>query len=97
MTGVQTCALPILVNFYFNNGKAGVICNITIYDSNGNSVYRYRLNRMMATDDAVSWDGFLETGSPAPPGVYVALIELFDLKGMVQYEKKPFVLAKKTR
>jgi hypothetical protein len=41
------------------------------------------------------WDGFGENKVLLPPGIYIFLIEIFDLKGRVKRWKQPLVMARK--
>lgn len=84
-----------LVTFQLRPGEAGRIGNITIINRAGQPVYDHRKNTLLALSDSFSWNGISSGGVMAPPGIYVASIEIFSLDGRVDHYKIPFVLAAK--
>lgn len=82
-----------VVTFQINPSYPGTISQIKIVDSNGAYVFDIRERQMLSFSAVMTWDGITNRGDLAPTGIYVALMELFDLNGHVVYEKLPFVLA----
>lgn len=82
-----------LITFQLLPGEAGKIGNITITNREGRPVCDHRKNTLLSLSDSFSWNGITSKGVLAPPGIYVALIEIFNLDGKVKHFKIPFVLA----
>lgn len=82
-----------VITFQLRPGEAGNIGNITITNREGRPIYDHRKNTLLALSDSFSWDGITSEGVLAPPGIYVALIEIVSLEGKVKHFKIPLVLA----
>jgi len=82
-----------VITFYVKTGWPGYISNIRIYDRNGFIIFENNRNNLIATGDAFSWDGIGMDGNITSPGIYIAVVELFNLNGDVKHYKLPFVLA----
>ncbi len=76
-------------------GTPGYISNFRIYNSNGQIIYENARNNLIATSDLFVWDGITGEGVRADSGIYIALVEIFNLNGDVKKYKLPFVLAVK--
>lgn len=76
----------------FNLNKPGYLCNIRIYDSSGNLVAQLAKNIVLGTNETISWNGSDESGQRQKMGVYVVLVELYDLNGYVKHFKDGVVL-----
>ncbi|MDQ3049953.1 MAG: lamin tail domain-containing protein [Bacteroidota bacterium] len=76
-------------------GTPGYISNFRIYNSSGQVIYENVENNLLATRDLFVWDGITAEGIRANPGIYIALVEVFNLEGNVKKHKLPFVLAVK--
>jgi hypothetical protein len=72
--------------------KPGYIINTWIFDASGRQIIQLAQNEILGTSDEFIWNGTDETGQRQPLGVYVALVELFDLDGHVYRFKDGVVL-----
>ncbi len=72
--------------------KPGYIINIWIFDALGRKIIQLAQNEILGTSDEFIWNGTDETGQRQPLGVYVVLVELFDLDGHVYRFKDGVVL-----
>ena len=93
MTGVQTCALPILepiipnvftpnndsINdvWRFNLGKGNVLKEIAIFNRWGNEMSV--ISRTSVTE--IRWDGRTTSGEETPSGVYYYVLRYTDVNG----------------
>lgn len=84
-----------LITFSINSNKPGSIGNILLYNSAGQIIYTHRYNQLLASSDAFTWNGINDRGVISPPGIYVAIVEIFTLDGKTEYYKLPFVVAEK--
>lgn len=84
-----------VVTFSIQSGKEGYISNYRIYNSSGQIIFKNNENNLLASATHFTWDGIDENGARASMGIYVAFIEVFNLKGDVKKYKLPFVLASK--
>ena len=84
-----------VITFTVNAGEPGFIGNITIYNARGQVIYDNKKNHLLSTSDAFTWNGIDNSQLVATPGVYVALVEVFNLYGEVKKVKLPFVVATK--
>jgi len=67
------------INYQLN--KPGYVANCWIFDVSGNLILQLVKNEILATNGNLSWNGKDETGQKMPLGVYVVLLEIFDLNG----------------
>nr|WP_295868503.1 hypothetical protein [uncultured Chitinophaga sp.] len=74
---------------------AGWVGNVTVFDAAGRPVRHLARNMTMGNKGNLYWDGFGENKVLLPPGIYIFLIEIFDLKGRVKRWKQPLVMARK--
>ncbi len=74
---------------------AAWVGNITVFDAAGHPVRYLARNMTMGNKGNLYWDGFGENKVLLPPGIYIFLIEIFDLKGRVKRWKQPLVMARK--
>jgi hypothetical protein len=82
-----------VVTISFKLEQPGYVANISIYDPNGTKVRELVNNRLLGTQDAVSWNGIRDDGQKADIGIYLIYIELFDLSGDTKHYKETCVLA----
>ncbi len=75
--------------------EPGLTANCMVYDTSGNARVRLLNNAMPGVSETIRWNGKDETGSLLPPGPYVVLLELFDMKGGAATYKKAVVLTRK--
>jgi hypothetical protein len=72
--------------------KPGYIINLWIFDASGRKIIQLAQNEILGTFDELVWDGTDETGQRQSLGVYITLVELFDLEGHVYRFKDGVVL-----
>ncbi|MDX1285531.1 MAG: lamin tail domain-containing protein, partial [Draconibacterium sp.] len=72
--------------------KSGYILNARIFDSAGRYIMQLAKNDIAGTDGELIWNGEDESGTRQPLGVYVVVVELFDLNGNVKRFKDGIVL-----
>lgn len=72
----------------------GRLGQIRIFDTNGRMVHHLINNVLLDTEGEIFWDGILHSGAEASVGVYIALIETFDVQGQVYRQKIAFTLAR---
>lgn len=83
-----------VITFFFKDGVPGTITNMAIYNKKGATVFTHRKNKLLSTQDYFSWNGINDSGELSPPGVYIAVVEVYTLEGETLIEKLGFVLAK---
>lgn len=71
---------------------AGYTLSITVYDAEGRAVRRLAQNVLAGDSGGMGWDGRLETGTPATPGIYVIFARAFNAAGRVKQWKKAVAL-----
>ncbi|MFO7829390.1 MAG: gliding motility-associated C-terminal domain-containing protein, partial [Bacteroidales bacterium] len=84
-----------VANISFNFDEPGYVANIKIYDARGRLVKYLANNLLLGINQTITWDGLDDKTQKAPMGVYVVLIELFDLDGNIKQYKKTVVVAAK--
>ena len=72
--------------------KQGYVVNLWIFDASGRKIIQLAQNEILGTSDELVWNGTDKTGQKQPLGVYVALIEVFDLDGHIYQFKDGVVL-----
>ncbi len=73
----------------YRTDKAGLVANITIFDSEGREIRKLVRNELLAANGFFQWDGLRADGAKANIGYYIFYIELFGLNGeQVQYKQK---------
>ncbi len=76
-----------------NPDRYGYIENSWICNTEGQIIFTHAKNTLTGTNAVITWDGIMDTGEQAPPGIYIALITFFNLEGTMKKYKLPFVLA----
>jgi hypothetical protein len=84
-----------IIYFRINTISTGYISNLWIYNSLGQMIFSNAVNFPLAPNDYLSWNGINDKGERAQIGIYIALVEVFNLNGEVKKYKLPFVLAAK--
>ncbi|RBL93271.1 lamin tail domain-containing protein [Chitinophaga flava] len=74
---------------------SGWVGNVTIFNAAGRPVRYLVRNTTLGNKGCFYWDGFEENKVLLPPGVYIFLIEIFDLKGQVKRWRQSLVMARK--
>ncbi len=72
--------------------KPGYTANISIFDAAGRFIMKLANNEILGTNGEITWNGKNETGQRQNLGVYVVLVEIFDLNGNVYRYKDGVVL-----
>ena len=82
-------------NIDFNFPESGYVATITIFDANGRPVRYLQRNALCGTKGSFRWDGLGEKNQQLSTGVYVVLVDIFNLKGSKKIFKMPIVLARR--
>jgi hypothetical protein len=72
--------------------KPGYIANILIFDAAGRLVTRLAENEILGTSGNIKWNGEDKTGQRQNLGVYVVVVEIFDMQGNIHRYKDGVVL-----
>jgi hypothetical protein len=75
-----------LINYNFSQN--GYVVNITIFDSRGRAIKQLVRNETPGVQGFYKWDGLSDEGEKARSGLYIILIDLFDLNGNSKKFKK---------
>lgn len=84
-----------VLNISYQFETAGMIANITIYDSKGRLVRTLVRNELLGTSGTFSWDGITDDKQKARIGIYIIYFEAFDANGNMKKYKLPVTLAGK--
>ncbi len=68
--------------------QTGFFATATIFDSEGIPVKHLARQELIGTEGSLRWDGDLDDGSRAKPGIYVLFLELFVPNGGTERVKK---------
>lgn len=68
---------------------------IAIYDSRGIFTHQLYMHGMLGLEGSRYWNGFLSSGNPAKPGLYIVILKAFDANGKTRKVIKPLVLTGK--
>lgn len=66
----------------------GYTANLNIYNGSGQLVKELLRNQLFGTEGVFSWDGLTDNGTMAPMGLYVCVLELFNLQGQSKQYKQ---------
>ena len=72
--------------------KPGYYINISVFDAAGRFVVQLARNEILGTAGKYTWNGTDETGQRQNLGVYVVMVEIFDLQGNIYRYKDGVVL-----
>lgn len=75
--------------------EPGFVVNILVYDENGRLVRRLVNNKTMSLSARFHWNGLDDQQKPLPPGHYIILTEVFNLRGKTKKFKNVVTLARK--
>jgi hypothetical protein len=78
------------LDIYYQLPAPGFAATLTIFDSGGIPVRRIARQELAGTEGFLRWDGEMNTGARARPGIYVLFAEFFDGTGTVRQSKKAF-------
>jgi hypothetical protein len=79
----------------FQLPETGYAANVSIYDAEGIPVRRLVKQDLTGTSGSLRWDGELDNGTRARPGIYILFLELFNPNGEVTRIKKSFAVVKR--
>lgn len=82
---------------YYKFPEPGYVCNITLFNAQGIPVRTLTQNALCGITGYFRWDGLDERGHRLNMGIYVVLIEVFNLNGNTKRFKKAVALAGKLK
>ncbi|MCB0530583.1 MAG: lamin tail domain-containing protein [Saprospiraceae bacterium] len=82
------------LNILYQAPAPGYAATITIFDAQGIPVKRLARQELLGTSGALRWDGDLEDGTLARPGIYILFLEIYAPQGDVRQEKKTFAVVR---
>ena len=77
-----------LLNIQYQFKETGTLLSAYVFHQNGQLLSKVIDNRLCGTAGSFSWNGFDAKNNRLPEGVYVVLIETFNLNGKTQRLKK---------
>ncbi|MCK3682754.1 lamin tail domain-containing protein [Maribellus sp. YY47] len=77
---------------HFQLDKPGYLCNVWVFDAAGRQITQLAQNNVLGISERLSWNGTNENGQVQKLGVYVVLVELYDLNGNITRYKDGVVL-----
>ncbi|MGJ1388513.1 lamin tail domain-containing protein [Sphingobacterium spiritivorum] len=81
----------LLINYEIQVENAMI--SLSIVNDRGHMINRLIRNKSIGSSGQITWDGRTENGSPAPPGIYLYIVELYDNQGFNRTFRGSFVLA----
>ena len=72
--------------------EPGYTAKIVVYDSKGRTVRNLSSGEILGSEGQIIWDGLNDNRQKAKVGIYIIMIEYFNLNGDVQQEKLSCVL-----
>jgi flagellar hook assembly protein FlgD len=79
------------INYRFD--QSGKVANVQIFDHQGRVIKVLANNEVLPTEGFFRWDGDRDDGGRARAGYYVAIVEVFDVDGVVSTFRKRVVIA----
>jgi flagellar hook assembly protein FlgD len=76
------------LNIRYKFDEAGYVANVYVYSSSGKFVRRLANNVTIGTEGAFSWDGKDENNQLSNAGIYIIVVEIFNLQGKTKQYKK---------
>jgi hypothetical protein len=74
--------------------ERGYIANLEIYDITGRKRRSLLKNELFGLTGQYKWDGLDDASRPLPQGIYILIIEIFNLEGKTEKFKNAIVLAR---
>jgi len=68
--------------------REGYAATMTVFSGDGVPLRRLARQQLIGTEGAIRWDGDLDDGTKARPGIYVLFLEIFSPTGDVRREKR---------
>lgn len=81
------------INYKFT--EAGYALNIKIYDAKGREIRTLAKSELTGSEGKFMWDGIDDDNQRARVGIYIVLVEVYNLQGKVKRFKKQVVLGAK--
>lgn len=82
-----------VLNISYHLDQPGFVANVTVYDDDGRKIREVVNNWLLDSKGSITWDGINDDGEKARIGVYIVIVELFDLAGNSEKFKEVCVLA----
>lgn len=83
----------LVINYAFPS--PGYICNITVFDGAGRAVKYIVRNGLCGISGFFKWDGLDEKNQRLGMGIYVVLVEVYNLQGKTKQFKQAVTLARR--
>jgi hypothetical protein len=83
----------LTIQYTFDN--PGTVLTINVYDAGGIEVKKVLINKSVANEGMISWDGTDENRQIQPPGLYIVVAEGFDLEGNQYAFKKTCIIGRR--
>ncbi len=80
---------------HYRAAEPGYVANISIFDASGRIVCHLAQNITLGSSADFRWDGLNERKQKLPSGVYVVMMEIFNLQGKTKKWKHAVVLARR--
>ncbi|MDZ4844445.1 MAG: lamin tail domain-containing protein [Chitinophagales bacterium] len=84
-----------ILNIHYQLDQPGYVATITVYDADGRKIREVASNRLLDAEGSITWDGINDDGEKARIGIYIVIVELFNLAGDVEKFKEVCVVAGK--
>ncbi len=82
-----------LSSLHYDFTEPGYVANVIVFDALGHRIRVLANNELLGTSGSFVWDGRNSGGELMGRGIYVFLMEVFNLKGNINVYKKTCVLA----
>jgi len=82
-----------LLHIRYHFDRPGNIAFVSVYNAEGRLVRVVANNYLLGTKGEILWDGLDGEGHRPPTGIYLILIEVYDLKGNVRRYKRTCIVA----
>ncbi len=82
-----------ILHIAYQMEEAGYSASITIYTSSGKKIKTLVNNILLDTHGDITWDGTSDENIKAATGVYIVIVDFFNLKGEVKRKKLSCTLA----
>ncbi len=69
----------LIINYSYE--KPGSVASITIYNAKGLPVKELAKNSLLGTEGFITWDGTIDNGTLASPGIYIILVKTYNSTG----------------
>ncbi|MEA1875183.1 MAG: lamin tail domain-containing protein, partial [Bacteroidota bacterium] len=81
------------LNIHYILENSGVVLSVTIYDAAGHLIRNVTENELLAAEGTIQWDGLDNNNQHPGAGIYIVLLDYYDLQGNRQQEKRTCVVA----